>query len=243
VKAKSTSLTLYHFADGHHREVCLWHDQDHKPEVLGAMDHIFISQRWVATPDLADARSTTLPRTGGQYVNLYWSTGTTEELEYGFGTLGRRLERVGRMEPMQYLERTWGGRLEPVSLHTRSGLPLSAEAVLCAPQNTGLFVVIGELVPGPHRAAYARWHETEHIRDMLDSGLFIGAAKLMSSNPDERDLMVVLYYSDRPDPVATYAEMRRVAPTWSTFPNADAAFRRIHNGMYRPSMGFYDYYA
>src|SRR5918999_6123660 len=57
MKARSASLTLYHFADGHHREVCIWHDQDHKPEVVATTPGIFISQRWVAPPELMAARS------------------------------------------------------------------------------------------------------------------------------------------------------------------------------------------
>ena len=93
MKANSASLTLYHFEQGHHREVCVWHDQDHKPEVVGTVPHIFISQRWVATPELiAQQPPGLLEHHGGEYVNLYWSSGTPEELESNFSVLGRRLE-------------------------------------------------------------------------------------------------------------------------------------------------------
>ena len=51
MKAKTASLTLYHFEPGHHREVCQWHDRDHKPEVVGTVPNIFVSQRWVAPRD------------------------------------------------------------------------------------------------------------------------------------------------------------------------------------------------
>jgi hypothetical protein len=244
MKAQSASLTLYHFADGHHREVCVWHDQDHKPEVVATTPGIFISQRWVAPPDLMAARSpSTLPHNGGEYVNLYWSSGSAEQLHADFDVLGRRLELVGRMRPMQYIERTFGRRLRPVSFQTRPGLELSAEAVTCAPQNQGLLLVIGELQPDAGGADFARWHETEHIPEILATGIFSGAAKLMSAAADEPNLMVVLYYSDRDDPLGAYNEFRSAATSLRRHPNADRAFRRVHSGMYRPSIGFYDYYS
>jgi hypothetical protein len=62
MKAQSASLTLYHFEPGHHTEVCMWHDQDHKPEVVGTMPNVFISQRWVAPPELMAARRGVLDR-------------------------------------------------------------------------------------------------------------------------------------------------------------------------------------
>ena len=164
MKARSASLTLYHFADGHHREVCVWHDQDHKPEVVATTPGIFISQRWVAPPDLMAARSpSTLPHNGGEYVNLYWSSGSAEELDADFDVLGRRLELVGRMEPMRYIERTFGRRLRPVSSRldpvwryraTRSPARRRTRASGWSSASSSLA-----------RAArtIARWHETEHI--------------------------------------------------------------------------------
>jgi hypothetical protein len=223
--------------------VCVWHDQDHKPEVVATMPHIFISQRWVAPPDLMTSRpASTLSHNGGEYLNVYWSSGSAEEMEADFSALGRRLEVVGRMQPMRYIERTWGRRLRPVSVQARRGLELSPEAITCAPQNQGLFLVIGELVADEGGDEFARWHETEHAPSILDTGVFSGAAKLMSALPDEPSLMVILYYSDREDPLAAYTEFRAAAPSLPRHPAAEQAFRRLHSGMYRPSIGFYDYY-
>ena len=81
MKANCASLTLYHFAQGHHREVCVWHDQDHKPEVVGTVPGIFISQRWVAPPQMkALWPPSSLNAGGGEYVNLYWTTTTPDDL-------------------------------------------------------------------------------------------------------------------------------------------------------------------
>jgi hypothetical protein len=250
MKAASASLTLYHFEPGHHREVCVWHDQDHKPEVVATMPHIFISQRWVAPADLMAIRPPSgLEHNGGEYVNLYWSSGTPAELEADFNVLGRRLELLGRMQPMKYIHRTWGRRLVPVSAHARNGLQLSAEAVTFAPQTSGLMLVVIELTDSEAGKAYASWHESVHVPMILETGIFTGAVKLMSSAPDERNLFVVLYYTDRADPSATYAEFRDIASGWRNSgqdylqPEKDKARTVIHSGMYRPSIGQYDFYA
>jgi hypothetical protein len=245
MKANSASLTLYHFEPGHHREVCVWHDQDHKPEVVGTVPHIFVSQRWVATPELiSEQPPSQLEHHGGEYVNLYWSSGTPNELESNFAVLGRRLELLGRMQPMQYIQRTWGGRLVPVSVQARPGLELSAEAVTCAPQTSGLMLVILELLDSDTRDAYARWQESVHVPMILETGIFSGAVKLGS--PVDPHIMVLLYYTDRPDPCAAYKEFHNIADGWRQtdkhFPSINSARRLIHSGMYIPSIGHYDYY-
>jgi hypothetical protein len=247
MKAKTASLTLYHFEPGHHKEVCMWHDRDHKPEVVGTVPNIFISQRWVAPTDLMAVRPpSSLEHNGGEYVNLYWSSGTPAELAADFTVLGRRLELVGRMQPMKYIHRTWGSRLRPVSAQTRRGLELSPEAVTFAPQNSGLMVVIVELIDSDNRDAYARWHESTHMPMILETGVFNGAVKLMSDAAENKNVFVVLYYSDRPDPAKAYAEFREISSAWpadgKAFPDADKARKVIHSGMYRPSIGHYEYY-
>ena len=240
MKARCASLTLYHFAEGHHREVCMWHDQDHKPEVVGTVPGIFISQRWVAPPEMkALWPPSSLAEGGGEYVNLYWTTTTPDELGADFQALGQRLEAVGRMQPMRYIQRTWGERMRPVSASTKPGLPLSAEAVACAPQTTGLMLTIEELSDSSGRGAYAHWHETDYIPTVLGTGIFSGAVKLTRGAPDSNQL-VMLYYTDRPDPCSAYAEFQEAR--LADFPDAESLRKRIHNGMYRPSIGHYEFY-
>jgi hypothetical protein len=68
----------------------------------------------------------------------------------------------------------------------------------------------------------------------------------MSGASDERNLFVVLYYTDRADPCAAYTEFRDIASGWhrsgDDFPEKDQARKLIHSGMYRPSIGQYDFY-
>jgi hypothetical protein len=245
MKARSASLTLYHFEAGHHRQVCMWHDQDHKPEVVGTVPHIFISQRWVATPELmAEQPPSQLEHHGGEYVNLYWSSGTPSELESNFALLGQRLTLLGRMQPMQYIYRTWGQRLAPISARTRASVELTADAVTCAPQTSGLMLVILSLLESEARERYASWHESVHVPMILDTGLFSAAVKLGSSA--DPDLMVMLYYTDRADPCAAYREFHSISRAWrqtdKDFSAIDQARRLVHSGMYIPSIGHYDYY-
>ena len=71
MKARSASLTLYHFEPEHHKEVCMWHDQDHKPEVVGTVPNIFISQRWVAPPELSGGGRHVRPQDTGLMVAIH----------------------------------------------------------------------------------------------------------------------------------------------------------------------------
>jgi len=104
--------------------------------------------------------------------------------------------------------------------------------------------VILELRDSDTREAYARWHESVHLPMILESGIFTGAVKLAS--PKDPHFMVVLYYTDRPDPRAAYVEFHEVADGWRKtdkhFPRIETARKLVHSGMYIPSIGHYDYY-
>src|SRR4029079_9182148 len=102
MKAKSVGLNLFHLAPGHHTEVCMWHDRDHKPEVLGTMPDVYISERWVAPPeDIAARPASALAHNGGEYLNVSWSAAGPESIDPGFAVLRERLLPAGRMAPMQ----------------------------------------------------------------------------------------------------------------------------------------------
>jgi hypothetical protein len=247
MKAGTVSLGLWHLEPGHHKEVCQWHDADHKPEVLGTTPHVFISQRWVASPAMVDKRSAArLPHGGGEYVNLYWTTGTPDELGRDFEALGARLTAVGRMEPNKYITSAWRTRTRPVSLQARNGLVQSPEAVPAAPVNTGLMIVILELRDTPERDAYARWHETEHIPMILNTGLFTGAVKVMGSDPDRQNHLAMLFYTDVDDTQSAYLELQQMLADWRktgrAFPDADNVRTLLHSSMYCNSIGQYDFY-
>jgi hypothetical protein len=213
------------------------------------MPHVFVSQRWVAPPDMMECRGQNeLPHKGGEYLNLYWSTGSVDEMTKDFAHLGGRLTAVGRMEPMKYLERTWGSRLQPVSFQTPPGGPLGGEAVVASTVTTGLFVVIGEVFDTPRKGDFMRWHEDVHNPMILETGLFVGEAKLMPPAVDGGPVnsYVGLYYTNDPDPKKVWTEFGKIAASWRAegkdFPDVASARKIVFGGMFKPSMGHYEYY-
>jgi len=246
MKAGTVSLGLWHIEPGHHREVCYWHDTDHKPEVLGTTPHVFVSQRWVASPAMVAARSTaSLPDGGGEYVNLYWTSGTPDELGRDFEQLGARLTAAGRMIPNQYIHTAWRTRARPQSLHARPEQVQSAEAVPAAPLNRGLMVVVKKLLDTSQREPYLKWYRTEHIPRVLDTGLFTGAVTVSGSDAEQQDL-AVLFYTDADDVMAVYVELQKRLAEWRTtgreFPDSQSVSRVLHSSMYTNSIGQYDFY-
>jgi hypothetical protein len=252
MKAQSASLSLYHILPGHHREATMWHDADHKAEVVGAMDNIFISQRWVTPPEWLSLRQTTLlAEGGGEYVNLYWSSGTTEELERDFGRLGDALTLVGRMEPAtKYMRKTWpttaSGRMKPLLLLSRPGLELSGEAVPASTAMTGLMTRVEMVHDDEKRESFNRWHEQEYIPMVLDTGLFAGAAKLALDPAAEDGQYVTLYYLDADSPADAYQQFKEISAQWDNdgklSPQKDAAHEVVFESLSRPSIGHYDFY-
>jgi hypothetical protein len=248
MKAKSASLNLFHLEQGHHQEVCRWHDEDHRPEVLGSAPDIFISQRWVAPPAFAAARpSGSLEYNGGEYVNLYWSAGEPAEIDAGFAMLRRRLVPAGRMSLMRYIQMPWNERLRPLSAHVRSDVTLSAEAMTCAPQNTGLMVVISQLLASDAQHAFDDWTQSVYLPMVLEAGIFSAALRLTVDPPGPVRRTVDFFYTDRPDPLAAYLEFRELSADWKSageeFPGIDRVRTRVHEGIYRPSRGDDEFYA
>ncbi|HUZ19202.1 MAG TPA: hypothetical protein VMU75_01340 [Acidimicrobiales bacterium] len=251
MKARSASVSLYHMAPGHHRETCIWHDADHKAEVLGSVPNVFVSQRWVTPPGWMAVRPPTdLLEGGGEYVNIYWSSGTPEELSADFERLGADLTLVGRMDAVKYMEKVWPplphGALRPVLSEARPGVAISGEAVTASTANTGLVTVIGELSDETRLDDFARWHEGEHIPRVLETELFTGAAKLVCDEPGLQRAYVTLYYTDDPSPVDVYSEFSRLAADWlangGDFPGGAQSHRTTFQSVARPSIGHYDLY-
>jgi hypothetical protein len=247
MKAGTISLGLWHIEPGHHREVCQWHDVDHKPEVLGTTPNVFISQRWVAPPAMVAARSRSrLQFGGGEYVNLYWTTGTPEQLGKDFRELGARMTELGRMEPNKYIHTTWRTSTRPASLQARAGQVLSAEAVPASPVNSGMMLMVVEVQAGPRRDDYVRWLQTERVPMMLETGLFNGEVEVAGADPDRENHVAALFYTDVDDPTAAYLEVHKIFADWNKnghgFPEADQVRTVLHSSMYTNSIGRYEFY-
>ena len=85
--------------------------------------------------------------------------------------------------------------------------------------------------------------EPRPVRERLPRGRpQLQRVRVQSNLDADRNLYVVLYYTDRADPAAAYREYQQRAPSLEQFPDADRARKRIHQGMYVPSIGHYEYY-
>ena len=252
MKAHSALLSLYHIESGRHREATMWHDADHKAEVIGSMETVFISQRWVTPPEWLPYRfGPTLSDGGGEYVNLYWSTSGPEELQRDFTAFGQQMTRVGRMKPVQYMTKTWpvGSSVPaaPVLAESRPGLEISGSAVTASMTMTALMTVVEVIPDERERALFAHWHEQVYLPMVLGTGLFAGVAKLALVSPDEPGQFVTLYYFDAAEPADAYLRFKATAAQWGSeaelAPPVSPSYQLVFESLSRPSIGYYDIYA
>jgi hypothetical protein len=255
MKLNVGALSMYHIADGHHRETVRWHDADHKAEVIATVPGIFLSQRWVTPPGWLGLRpASPLAHGGGEYVNLYWSSGTDAELTRDFADLGARMSALGRMRPAErYMEKVWPvhsrSRIHLISVQARPGLASSAEAAVAATSNTALLTVIdsvGEAGAGD----YGAWQRDHYIPMVLRTGIFTAAALCTLGAGSSRDdgQFVTLYYLDSDVPEAGYRQFGVIRERWSTAgrlgPQQEASgYRQILETLAVPSIGNYSFYA
>ncbi len=251
MKAKSALLSLYAIEPGRHREAAMWHDADHKAEVIGSLATVFISQRWVTPPEWLPLRfSSNLPDGGGEYVNLYWSSAEPAELQRNFSAFGRAMTLAGRMEPVRYMTKTWpeGSSVPavPVLVESGPGRPISGPAVTASTSMTALMTVIESVTDESERSAFAQWHEQVYLPMVLSTGLFAGVAKLAMVSDDAPGQFVTLYYLDSPDPGADYTRFKQTAARWGSQPEVappvSSTYELIFESLACPSIGRYDFY-
>ena len=255
MKLNVGALSMYHITDGHHRETARWHDADHKAEVIATVPGIFVSQRWVTPPGGLSLRpASPLAHGGGEYVNLYWSSGSDAELSRDFADLGSRLSAVGRMRPAdEYMEKVWPmhsrARIYLDSVHARPGLVTSAEAAVVATSNTALLTVI-DSVEETRLAEYGAWQRDHYIPMVLGTGIFTAAALCTlraSANRDDGQL-VTLYFLESAAPEAGYLQFCEIRAQWSAAgrlgpQGSGSGYRRILETLAVPSIGNYSFYA
>ncbi len=255
MKLNVGALTLYHIADGHHRETARWHDADHKAEVIATVPGIFLSQRWVTPPGWLSLRpASPLAHGGGEYVNLYWSSGSDAELSRDFADLGARMSAVGRMRPAElYMQKVWPvhsrARIHLASVQARPGLATSAEAAMAATANTALLTVI-DSVSDAGAGDYGDWQRDHYIPMVLGTGIFTAAAlcTLAADASQDDGRFVTLYYLDSDAPEAGYRQFREFRARWHAEgklrpQEAGSGYRQILESLAVPSIGNYSFYA
>ncbi len=149
------------------------------------------------------------------------------------------------MEPNKYIHTAWRTRTRPGSLLARPEQVLSAEAVPASPVNSGMLLVVIELL-GPRRDDYVRWHHTERVPMILGTGLFTGAVEVQGSDPERQNHLAELFYTDADDATLAYAELQKVLADWTKagrdFSEADQVRAVLHSSMYTNSIGRYEFY-
>jgi hypothetical protein len=212
MKAKSATVMLLYYEPGTHEEVTRWHEEIHRPEMHGTIPHIYHSEDWLSPVEYMALRPPTdLPRNGGEYLCLYWSQGTAQELFEGVRKYAAEVRERNAYHPHQ--EITWRDRMVVSAGQVRPGLEVTVDAVPLL-HNTGLPLTISELAGSGGRQAYERWSEEVQVPRMLASGIFSGHYGLHSIEGGEQNAYVDIYFVERGDPIEKYRELQALEAGW-----------------------------
>jgi hypothetical protein len=164
VKANAVFVGFLRCPPGRHRAFVQWHDDDHRPENEGQIDHVYHSERWVAPPDLVSEQQADpagLVPEPGQYLHTYWSTASPERLLADMTVVRERLRLLGRCAPINRdFSATWRDRMHPVAAHVGGELDVSVDALPLAP-NDGIVASLLEVPRDGGETAGAYQRETD----------------------------------------------------------------------------------
>lgn len=213
MRARSASLLLLHYEPGTHEEITRWHEEIHRPEMHASIPHIYHSEDWVAPAEYLPARPPTdLGRGGGEYLSLYWSDGSVEDLLEGVRQFAQASSEAGKYHPFQ--EVVWRERLRVTGGQVRPGLDVTVDTVPLL-HNTGLVAIISR----------GRW-DASRLFQTDGTGVFSGHYSLEPMH--DPGIRVDLYFVERGDPLAQFQQLELPAET-------------IFTGVYRPIVpGKYD---
>ena len=202
MKAASALTAFLTCPPGRHRAFNEWHDTDHRPENHGQIDHIYHSVRYVAEREQLAARQVLeggLAGPGGEYLAMYWSTASPEQLLYDMTVVRERLRLLGRCEPINRdFRAVWRDRVHVVRAYVPPGSILSADAVPLAPHD-GVVATLGQYPP--ELAAWARRHDDEFVPRLLAGGDVAGIFTFMPMKEQDHHLFVHLWFTTG-DPLA-----------------------------------------
>ncbi len=244
MKVVSGSAVMFHYLPGQHRHVVEWHNHIHRPEIHGAVPHVFYSQDFVAPPAyVATRQHANLPMDGGEYLSLYWSEGSLEALTEDNRKASQDRRNAGSYHPFQDV--VWAARMRAHAVYARPELGYDANATPFAP-NTGLILVVEQFTDPARQNEYAMWLEQVHIPRVLRLGPF-SACFAFNQETAEGHGMVQFWFVDRADPLESYALLQRNEEAWrgeGAYPAAvDDLRKTIFRGPYQPiSSGQFDVY-
>jgi hypothetical protein len=236
VRAQSASLLLLYYEPGTHEEITRWHEEIHRPEMHASIAHIYHSEDWVAPPEYMAVRpSTELERNGGEYLSLYWSDGSVEDLLKGVREFAEMSARQGKYHPHQ--EVVWRERLRVTGGRVRPGLDVTVDTVPLL-HNNGLLATISRVADGVAGQDQVRWSDSVHAPRMLGTGLFSGHYTLQPMH--DENVFVDLYFIERGDPLAQYQRLLQLEAGWYAEVPEELQ-KPLFTGLYRPIVpGAYD---
>jgi hypothetical protein len=244
VKVQSGSLVLFHYLPGQHELVARWHNEIHRPEIQGAVPHVFYSQDFVAPPDHVAARyHADLPMAGGEYLTVYWSEGDADQYAADSRRASQDRRNAGSYHPFQDV--VWAARLVSTGATGRPGLGYDVNAAPLVPHR-GVVLLAERLADADARAEYTTWFQTIHAPRVLALGPFSACFDFVAAAASEALLIHVLYV-DRDDPLASLRALRAAEAHWRSSEASpdrfDALRSEVFSGSYVPiRTGHYDTY-
>src|SRR5579864_5584632 len=198
---------MFHYLPGQHHHVAEWHNEVHRPEIHGAVPHVFYSQDFVAPPGYVSAREhADLPMAGGEYLSLYWSEGPLEQYLEDSRKASQERRNAGSYHPFQDV--VWAARLRALAVHGRAGLGYDVNAAPLVP-NRGLALLVERVTDQARGGEYTDWLQRSWVPNVLETGLF--SACFQFTQDDARGpLLLEFCFVDRADPLESLAALRRI---------------------------------
>jgi hypothetical protein len=235
MRATSVFVGFLRCPPGHHDAFLDWHEEDHRPENHGTIEHIYHSARFIAPPE-AVARRELGPdqrfADAGQYVMTYWSSAPPARLLEDMTVLREQLQAAGRCEPINRdFRAVWRDRLRVVEADASPLHLASPDAAPFAPHDALVVTVGRHSVDGRQGE---RRCGTASPMSLFEDDRFTAAFALTSTDAAERSLVVHLHYALGP-PDEAQAAVRAHAQ-----PGLEIVFRGVYVPQYAGQPRFYE---
>ncbi|HLY83135.1 MAG TPA: hypothetical protein VKQ71_09115 [Acidimicrobiales bacterium] len=204
-----------------HRDYNAWHQLDHRPENL-ALPGVIYGERWVRTPDCAEAGQARDPRFEHfHYLNMYWFREPVDQSRREWQDLGSRSFQWGRRPELAWAKRNLLQFCDLVKGYVNPRVLVSAEVLPFRPTR-GIWLTVSQ-VAGDVIATedLYRWYDEVRIPDMLACRGCAGAWTFVSEeafgsyqSPDRAPtLRIHVYFLDE-DPLDVAADLAQHEARW-----------------------------